>query len=110
MFTPRPFGPLFVVAEATSGELKKAVADPATPYDVVLALGQELGAAAPALLVLEDLHWADEATLEVFMLLARRVDTMPALVVGTYRDDSLERAHPLRRSSGNWLRPPGCDA
>ena len=73
LFTPRPFGPLFVVAEATSGELKKAVADPATPYEVVLALGEELGAAAPALLVLEDLHWADEATLEVFLLLARRV-------------------------------------
>jgi DNA-binding CsgD family transcriptional regulator/tetratricopeptide (TPR) repeat protein len=107
LFTPRPFGPLFVVAEATSGELKKAVADPATPYDVVLALGRELGAAAPALLVLEDLHWADEATLEVFMLLARRVDTVPALVVGTYRDDSLERAHPLRRVLGELATAPG---
>ena len=47
LFTPRPFGPLFVVAEGTSGELKKAVADAATPYDVVLALGQELRRCAP---------------------------------------------------------------
>ena len=106
LFTPRPFGPLFVVAEGTSGELKKVVADAATPYDVVLALSHELRAAPPALLVLEDLHWADEATLEVFMLLARRVDTLPSLVVGTYRDDSLERAHPLRRVLGELATAP----
>jgi DNA-binding CsgD family transcriptional regulator/tetratricopeptide (TPR) repeat protein len=106
LFTPRPFGPLFVVAEGTAGELKKVVADPATPYDVVLALGQELRAVPPALLVLEDLHWADEATLEVFMLLARRVATWPVLMVGTYRDDSLDRAHPLRRVLGELATAP----
>ena len=63
-------------------------------------------AAPPTLLVIEDLHWADEATLEVFMLLSRRVDTLPALVVGTYRDDSLERAHPLRRVLGELATAP----
>ena len=52
------------------------------------------------LLVLEDLHWADEATLDVFTLLVRRADAIPALVVGTYRDDGLENAHPLRRVLG----------
>ena len=52
------------------------------------------------MLVLEDLHWADEATLDVFTLLVRRADAIPALVVGTYRDDALENAHPLRRVLG----------
>ena len=47
LFTPRPFGPLFVVAEGTAGDLKKVVANTATPYDVVLALGQELPRRAP---------------------------------------------------------------
>jgi tetratricopeptide (TPR) repeat protein len=41
-------------------------------------------------------HWADEATLDVLRLLARRVETVPALVVASYRDDELDRAHPLR--------------
>ena len=50
--------------------------------------------------MLEDLHWADEATLDVFTLLVRRAETVPALVVGTYRDDALENAHPLRRVLG----------
>jgi ATP/maltotriose-dependent transcriptional regulator MalT len=57
--------------------------------------------------VLEDLHWADEATLDVFTLLVRRVETVPALVVGTYRDDALERAHPLRRVLGELATTAG---
>jgi DNA-binding CsgD family transcriptional regulator len=51
-------------------------------------------------LVLEDLHFADEATLDVFTLLVRRAEATPALVVGTCRDDALENAHPLRRVLG----------
>ena len=53
-------------------------------------------ASGSTILVLEDMHWADEATLDVLRLLARRIDTVPALVVVTYRDDELERTHPLR--------------
>jgi predicted ATPase len=40
--------------------------------------------------------WADEATLDVLRLLARRVDTVPGLVLVSYRDDELGRDHPLR--------------
>ena len=56
---------------------------------------RELGR-APTVLVLEDLHWADEATLDVLRLLARRVETVPALVLASYRDDELDARHPLR--------------
>ena len=49
-----------------------------------------------SVVVLEDLHWADEATLDVVQLLGRRVARMPALVIATYRDDELARDHPLR--------------
>jgi len=41
--------------------------------------------------VLEDVHWADEATLDVLRLLGRRLDSVPALVIATYRDDELDR-------------------
>ncbi len=100
LFTPRPFGPLFAIAEGTGGELGPALAQGANPHQVALALARELGSTAPTLLVLEDLHWADEATLDVLLLLVRRAEAAPALVVGTYRDDALENAHPLRRVLG----------
>ncbi|HXW78084.1 MAG TPA: AAA family ATPase, partial [Acidimicrobiales bacterium] len=100
LFTPRPFGPLFAIAESTGGELGPALAQDANPHQVALALVQELPSPPPTLLVLEDLHWADEATLDVFTLLVRRAETVPALVVATYRDDTLEKAHPLRRVLG----------
>ncbi len=70
------------------------------PHQVALALARELRSPPPTSLVLEDLHWADEATLDVFTLLVRRAEATPALVVGTCRDDALENAHPLRRVLG----------
>lgn len=96
LFTPRPLGPLLDVAQATGGELEKLVERGARPYELAKAIMRELGTRAPTILVLEDVHWADEATLDVVRLLARRVETVPALVIVTYRDDELDRAGPLR--------------
>jgi DNA-binding CsgD family transcriptional regulator/tetratricopeptide (TPR) repeat protein len=96
LFTPSPLGPLRVVAEETGGELDEVLARGVMPHAVVTALARELRARAPTVFVLEDAHWADEATLDVLRLLARRVETVPALVVATYRDDELDRAHPFR--------------
>jgi ATP/maltotriose-dependent transcriptional regulator MalT len=96
LFTPRPLGPLLDVAQATGGELEELVERGARPHELAKAIMRELGARAPTILVLEDVHWADEATLDVMRLLARRVETVPALVIVTYRDDELDRADPLR--------------
>ena len=96
LFTPRPLGPLLDVAELTGGDLRELAATDGKPYQVAAALMQELSAPGPTILVLEDLHWADEATLDVVRIVGRRVGTVPALVVATYRDDELDPAHPLR--------------
>jgi DNA-binding CsgD family transcriptional regulator len=96
LFTPRPLGPLLDVAERTGGELEQLVEREARPHDVAASLVRELRTATPTILVLEDLHWADEATLDVLRLLARRLEGVPALVLASYRDDELDRAHPLR--------------
>ena len=106
LFTPSPLGPLLAVAEGTGGELRAVVERGAMPYEVGAALARELSARAPAVFVLEDVHWADEATLDVLRLLARRVETVPALVVASYRDDALDRAHPLRMLLGELARSP----
>lgn len=61
----------------------------------VRAVGQ-LGAMRPLCVVLEDLHWAGPATVEVLATLARRVGTLPVLVVVTYRSEESTSGHPLR--------------
>ncbi|MGZ8793794.1 MAG: ATP-binding protein, partial [Gaiellaceae bacterium] len=96
LFTPRPLGPLLGVAEGAGGELEEVVASGVMPHEVVAALARELQARTPTVFVLEDVHWADEATLDVLRLLARRVETVPALIVASYRDDELDGRHPLR--------------
>ena len=95
LLTPGPLGPLFDVAEVTGGELEALVSREARPHEVTGALVRELAGGRPTVLVLEDLHWADEATLDVLRLLARKVEGVPALVLASYRDDELDRVHPL---------------
>ena len=95
LFTPRPLGPLLDVARALGGPFAELVLAAAKPHDVHEALVAEL-AAGPTVLVLEDVHWADEATLDVVRLLARRLRAIPALLLVSYRNDELQRTHPLR--------------
>ena len=83
--TPTPLGPFLDVGDvAAAGE----------PRLVANALLDELQPGA--VLVLEDLHWADQATLDVLRVLGRRVDRTRALVLATYRDDEVAEEHPLR--------------
>jgi DNA-binding CsgD family transcriptional regulator/tetratricopeptide (TPR) repeat protein len=96
LFTPRPLGPLFDVAQATGGELEELVAGGARAHEVVAALARELDRRSPTVMVLEDLHQGDSATLDVVRLLGRKLATLSALVVVTYREHELSAAHPLR--------------
>ena len=96
LFTPRPLGPLLAMADMASGDFQDIVQSTVMPHEVAAALVNELRSAVMTVFVLEDVHWADEATLDVLRLLTRRVETFPALVVASFRDDELDRAHPLR--------------
>ncbi|HEY2437003.1 MAG TPA: AAA family ATPase, partial [Solirubrobacteraceae bacterium] len=107
LFTPRPLGPLLDVARETDGELRAQVEAGGKPHDVAAALLRELDSARPTVLVLEDLHWADEATLDVVRLVWRRVKTVRALLIGSYRSEQLHRLHPLRSVLGELPRSSG---
>ena len=96
LYTPRPLGPLLDIAEEAGGDLAAAAGEGTTPSRIVGALARELRGGPPTVVVLEDIHWADGATLDVLRLLARRLEAVPALVIATYRDDELDRGHPLR--------------
>ena len=93
LFTPRPLGPFVDIADEV-GELRAAI--DGGPADVVGALLRLIAPDEAMIVVLEDVHWADEATLDTLRLLARKVGQSPLLVLATYRDDELDRAHPLR--------------
>ena len=104
--TPRPLGPFADIAQP-GGELLELISGRPRPHEVAMALLSDLRGRLPAVLVLEDVHWADEATLDVLTLLAGRVTTARALVVASYRDDQLDRADQLRFVLGELVRGPG---
>ena len=52
------------------------------------------------LIVFEDIHWADEATLDFIKFFARRISQLPCLFILTYRDDEIHSRHPLRTVIG----------
>jgi class 3 adenylate cyclase len=89
------------LAAALLPEVVDAIGLPATtpaPDDLFAAVWQLLGRLArphAGLLVLEDLHWADEDSLRLLSYLARELDDLPLWIVGTCRSDELHRRHPL---------------
>ncbi len=107
LHTPHPLGPLLDLAETTGGRLQELVDAAGRPHEVASALVSELRVRTPTLLVLEDLHWADEATLDVVALLATRVSSAPALVLVSFRDDQPDATGQLRYLLGELVRRPG---
>jgi predicted ATPase len=63
-----------------------------------------IAARQPAALFLDDLQWADDATLELLPALARTLPEQPLLILAPYRNDELPRAHPIRRMRSELRR------
>ncbi|MET0695778.1 MAG: AAA family ATPase [Propionibacteriaceae bacterium] len=97
--TPQALGPLNDVAETLS--LQSELDDPAVRRAALFSQVRTALGRSPTLLLLEDLHWADEATLDLVRYLARRLDGVPLLVVATFRDDEVVGVHPLSALLGD---------
>jgi DNA-binding CsgD family transcriptional regulator/tetratricopeptide (TPR) repeat protein len=105
--TPRPLGPLVDIAATIGGELDDLVRSGSSRNDVFESFLKELARAGkPNLLVFEDLHWADEATLDLVRFLGRRLPATHTLLLATYRDDETEAGHPLRVTLGDLATSP----
>ncbi|HTX32838.1 MAG TPA: AAA family ATPase [Solirubrobacteraceae bacterium] len=100
LFTPRALGPFLDIADGFGGELADAARDRATAHELLSALVAELRRAQAAVLVIEDVHWADEGTLDVLNLLARRLAGLSVLVLVSFRDDQLGPGDQLRMVLG----------
>jgi DNA-binding CsgD family transcriptional regulator/tetratricopeptide (TPR) repeat protein len=100
LLASRTLGPLHDAAAGTDGPLAAALADGGTVDGVFAAVLEELAAQQPSVLVVEDVHWADDATLDVLGFTARRVEPLGAVLVVTMRDDEIDPRHPLQRLLG----------
>ncbi|HEU5416910.1 MAG TPA: AAA family ATPase [Streptosporangiaceae bacterium] len=72
--------------------------------ELVLGMLDRLSAVRPVLLVIEDLHWGDQSTLDLTAFLVRSLRAARVLMVVTYRSDELHRRHPLRPLLTSWER------
>jgi DNA-binding CsgD family transcriptional regulator len=96
-FVPRPLGPLYDIAATAGGHLRELADSAETSRNQLFGEFLELIATnGPTGILVEDLHWADEATLDWVAHLSRRLSSLPALVILTVRDD--EPTHDTRLS------------
>ena len=102
LLTPRPLGPLYDIAQQTQGRLLALLEEEAPRAPIFSAVLDEMkGGRGPSIAVIEDVHWADEATLDLLKFLGRRISRTNCLLVVTYRDDEVSAEHPLRLVLGD---------
>ena len=96
-----PHGPAATGEQRDLGQLQV--------FDAVLSALDDLTAAAPALLVVEDLHWADRSSRDLLFFLLSRLTGQRLVVLATYRSDDLHRRHPLRALLSELVRLPAVE-
>jgi predicted ATPase/DNA-binding CsgD family transcriptional regulator len=97
----RELAPLRDLAWTQGGGLLERLRSGAAPEELSHALLDELRRPPPALVVFEDLQWADPASLDLLRFLGRRAHQTSALLVFTWRDDEAAAGHPLRTVLGD---------
>ncbi|MCY1141921.1 AAA family ATPase [Actinoplanes sp. Pm04-4] len=107
LLTPRALGPLHDIARRLGGRLRERIGDGprGEVFDLLLEALDRPPQAARPVVVLEDLHWADEATLDMVAFLGRRLALCRALLLITYREDEVGPDHRLRTVLAGL--PPG---
>jgi DNA-binding CsgD family transcriptional regulator len=103
LFTPRPLGPLQDIAMQVDGKLPELLQPGADRQDIFSACLSEFQN-LPSIIVFEDVHWADEATLDLIKFLGRRIQRTSTLFILSYREDELAPTHPLHLAFGDISR------
>ena len=81
-----------------------SVTDRETLFEALRRAFETIAARRPSVVFLDDLQWADAATLELLPSLAEAAGSWPLLVLGAYRTDEIPRGHPLRRLRADLRR------
>jgi DNA-binding CsgD family transcriptional regulator/tetratricopeptide (TPR) repeat protein len=102
LFTPRPLGPIYDVAAGGPSQLLDLLNAGADWLAIAAVLYKSLvESPKPNIFVIEDIHWADEATLDLLKYLGRRIHLTRTLLVLTYREDEAAAIHLLRTVLGD---------
>jgi DNA-binding CsgD family transcriptional regulator len=92
---------------AEGGATGGASIDKSALFEAVHALFEAAAEQQPLVLVIEDLHWADQSTRDLMSFLFTRPFSQPVALVASYRSDDLHRKHPLRAKVAEWSRLQG---
>ncbi len=102
LFTPRPLGPIHDMAGALGRDVRALLSDGARSTELFTAVVARLEQMRqPVVLVVEDTHWADHATLDFLKFLGRRISMLRVLLAMTYRDDEIQQDHPFTQVLGD---------
>jgi DNA-binding CsgD family transcriptional regulator/tetratricopeptide (TPR) repeat protein len=97
--TPRPLGPLVDIADEMGGALSEALRSNRPPHELFHSFLQSVRAHdGPTVVVVEDAHWADDASADFVKFVARRIARYPLLLAVTYRDEEVSPRHPMMRA------------
>jgi DNA-binding CsgD family transcriptional regulator len=101
--TPQPLAPLIEIVHDAAPQLAPLLAgDRAALFAGVVTALRDAPGPGSVLVVVEDVHWADDATLDLLKVLGRRIERTRALLALSYRDDEVGPSHPLRRLLGDF--------
>lgn len=100
LLTPQPYAPFHDIAHSLSKPLLALLESSASPSKISHKIASTLYASLekltkPTVLVIEDVHWADHASLDLLKFLVRRISFVKCMLCLTYRDDEITFDHPL---------------
>lgn len=102
--TPRPLSPLYDFAADPGSGLTDVVSGDREAMETFSEVLERLkNTIRPIVMVIEDIHWADDGTLDFLRYLGRRIADSKATLVCTYRDDEVGADHPLRPVLGQLI-------
>jgi DNA-binding CsgD family transcriptional regulator len=102
LFTPRPLAPLYDIMWQVNSDLWPGGYASEERSELFAIFFRELSnQKGKIIIVFEDIHWADEATLDFIKFFARRISHLRCLFILTYRDDEIYSGHPLKNVLGH---------
>jgi len=102
LFTPRPLAPLYDLASQLKADWSDRIHSFLSRAELFTKFFEELNHKnKPVVLVFEDIHWADEATLDFVKFFARRISRLKCLFILTCRDDEISQQNSLRKVLGD---------
>lgn len=101
LFAPRPLAPLYDIALQMDNDLLTSELDISDRTALFSKFFRALSdRTQPVVIIFEDIHWADEATLDFVKFLVRRITLIHCLFILTYRDNEIHSRHPFRMVLG----------